>query len=129
MHLSITALYAAIFAIFMTALAINVTMNRVKLRISVGDGDNAQMRRAIRLHGNAAEYIPIMLLLMLFYEVNGGSPTVLHVVALVFAFARVMHAWGLGISDMTNQQRRIGQGLTWLSILALAVLNLWKLFA
>jgi len=127
MSVSITALYAAIYAILLTALAINVTMHRVKLRISVGDGDNAQMRRMIRLHGNAAEYVPIALLLMLFYEVNGGSHMALHIAALLFLFARLMHAWGLGVSDMTNQRRQIGQGLTWLIIVALALLNLWKL--
>jgi uncharacterized membrane protein YecN with MAPEG domain len=127
MSIQITALYAAIFALWLTALAINVTVHRVKLRVPVGDGNNAQMRRMIRLHGNAAEYVPIALLLMLFYEVNGGSHTVLHVVALLFLFARLMHAWGLGVSDMTNQRRQIGQGLTWLIIVALAVLNLWKL--
>ena len=72
MSVSITALYAGILALIVIALAINVTVHRVKLRVPLGDGGNAEMRRMIRLHGNAAEYIPLAMLLMLIYELNGG---------------------------------------------------------
>ena len=49
MPLSITALYAGILALILIALAINVTVHRVKLRVPLGDGGNAEMRRMIRL--------------------------------------------------------------------------------
>ncbi|MGB7619095.1 MAG: MAPEG family protein, partial [Pseudolabrys sp.] len=55
----ITAAYAAVLAILIVVLGINVTMHRVKLQAPLGDGGNAQMLRIIRLHGNAAEYIPL----------------------------------------------------------------------
>ena len=126
MTASITALYAAIFALLVMALAINVTVHRLKLHISVGDGGNAQMLRMIRLHGNAVEYVPITLLLMLTYELNGGSHTILHVAGLAMLTARVVHAWGMSLSDIPNKARKIGQSLTWLTVIALAVLNLWK---
>jgi uncharacterized membrane protein YecN with MAPEG domain len=73
----ITALYTAVSAIVVIALAINVTVHRARLKVQVGDGDNPQMLRMIRVHGNAAEYLPIGLLLMLIYEINGGSPVFL----------------------------------------------------
>ena len=38
-----------------------------------------------------------------------------------------MQTWGMWATDMTNIGRQIGQSLTWLSVAALAVLNLWKL--
>ena len=57
----ITAAYAAVLAILIVVLGINVTMHRVKLQVPLGDGGNAQMLRMIRLHGNAAEYIPCLL--------------------------------------------------------------------
>ena len=69
----ITAAYAAVLAILIVVLGINVTMHRVKLQVPLGDGGNAQMLRIIRLHGNAAEYIPLAVALMLIMiSVNGG---------------------------------------------------------
>ena len=126
MALAITALYAGILALILIALAINVTAHRVKLRVPLGDGGNAQMRRMIRLHGNAAEYIPLALLLMAIYELNGGAPMGLHIVGSALVAGRLLQTWGMWATDMTNIGRQIGQSLTWLSLIALAVLNLWK---
>ena len=126
MALAITALYAGILALIVIALAINVTAHRVKLRVPLGDGGNAQMRRMIRLHGNAAEYIPFAVLLMAIYELNGGAHMALHIIGIALVAGRVVQTWGMWATDMTNIGRQIGQSLTWLSLIALAVLNLWK---
>ena len=126
MALAITALYGAILGLIVIALAINVTLHRVKLRVPLGDGGNAQMRRMIRLHGNAAEYIPLAVLLMAIYELNGGGHMVLHIVGSALVAGRLVQTWGMWATDMTNIGRQIGQSLTWLSLIALAVLNLWK---
>jgi uncharacterized membrane protein YecN with MAPEG domain len=127
MLLPITALYAAILTLILMALAINVTLHRRKLRVGLGDGSNPVMLRAVRMHGNAAEYIPIALLLMLVYELNGGAHTTLHVCGCALILGRVLHAAGLWNSDGQTPGRAIGQSLTWLTILALAGLNLSKL--
>ncbi len=70
MPLSLTALYAAILALMIVALGINVTVHRAKFSIPLGDGGNAEMFRMIRLHGNAIEYLPLALILMFAYELN-----------------------------------------------------------
>ena len=127
MPISITALYGAILGLVLIALAINVTVHRVKLRVPLGDGGNAEMRRMIRLHGNAAEYIPLAIALMLIYELNSGSHLGLHIIGAALIAGRVIQTWGMWATDMTNIGRQIGQSLTWLSVAALAVLNLWKL--
>ena len=126
MTLSITALYAGILALIVLALAINVTVHRVKLQVPLGDGGNAQMRRMIRLHGNAAEYIPLAVALMLIYEINGGWRTALHIIGVALVAGRLLQTAGMWPTDMPNIGRRIGQSLTWLSVATLAVLNLWK---
>ena len=128
MLVSITALYAAILAILVTALAINVTVHRVKLRVPIGDGDNPQMLRMIRLHGNAAEYVPLALVLMLIYEINGGLHVALHIAGIALLAGRLLHIWGMWSTSHTTFGRASGQSLTWLTIAALAVLNLWKIF-
>jgi uncharacterized protein len=126
MQVSITALYGAILGLMVIALAINVTAHRVKLRVPLGDGGNAEMRRMIRLHGNAAEYVPLALVLMAIYELNGGAHLGLHILGIALVVGRLAQTWGMWSTDMTNIGRQIGQSLTWLSLIALAVLNLWK---
>ena len=127
MSVPITALYGAILGLVLIALAINVTVHRVKLRVPLGDGGNAEMRRMIRLHGNAAEYIPLAIALMLIYELNGGAHLGLHIIGVALIAGRVAQTLGMWSTDKTNIGRQIGQSLTWLSLIALAVLNLWKL--
>jgi len=127
MSVSITAFYAGILALIFVALAINVTRHRVKLRVSIGDGGNPEMLRMIRLHGNAAEYIPFAVLLMALYELNGGWHIALHIVGIALIVGRLVQTWGMWGTEVPGLGRRMGQGLTWLSILALALLNLSKL--
>lgn len=127
MQVSITALYAGILALIVVVLAINVTLHRVKLRVPLGDGGNPQMLRMIRLHGNAIEYIPLALVLMTLYEINGGWHTALHIVGIALVSGRVLQTWGMWGTPNANLGRQAGQSLTWLSVAALAVLNLSKL--
>ena len=127
MPASITALYAAILALIVIALGINVTVHRVKLKVGLGDGGNPDMLRMIRLHGNAVEYIPLALVLMAIYEINGGWHTAIHVIGIALVAGRLIQTWGMWSTAMTTSGRQIGQSLTWLSVVALAVLNLSKL--
>jgi uncharacterized membrane protein YecN with MAPEG domain len=124
---SITALYAGILALIVVALGINVTVHRVKLKVSLGDGGNAEMLRMIRLHGNAVEYIPLALVLMLAYEINGGWHTALHVIGVALVAGRLIQTWAMWSTEVAGPGRGTGQTLTWLSVAALAVLNLWKI--
>jgi uncharacterized membrane protein YecN with MAPEG domain len=124
---SITALYAGILALLIVALGINVTVHRVKLGVSLGDGDNPQMLRMIRLHGNAVEYIPIALVLMLVYEINGGWHMALHAAGVALVIGRLLQTGGMWTTEVPGFARGAGQSLTWLTIAALAVLNLLKL--
>ena len=127
MTLAITALYAGILALIIVALGVNVTMHRVELRVPLGDGGNPQMLRMIRLHANAIEYVPLAVLLMLIYEINGGWHTALHVIGIALVAGRVLQTWGMWGTEMPGFGRGAGQSLTWLSIAALAVLNLLKI--
>jgi uncharacterized protein len=127
MQVSITALYSDILALIIVALGINVTMHRVKLSAPLGDGGNPQMLRMIRLHANAIEYVPLAVLLMLIYEINGGWHAALHVIGIALVAGRLLQTWGMCGTEMPGFGRGAGQSLTWLSIAAFAVLNLWKI--
>lgn len=112
MPVSVTAPYAAILALIVLALAINVTMHRVKLRVSIGDGGNPLMLRMIRVHANAAEYVPLALALMLAYELNGGSHMALHIIGIALIAGRVVQSWGMWAKELPGLGRRVGQSLT-----------------
>src|SRR5450759_103855 len=109
MPISITALYAAILAFIIVALGINVTVHRVKLRVPLGDGGNPQMLRMIRLHANAAEYVPLAVLLMLAYELNGGMHAALHIAGVALVLGRVLQTWAMWGTPNTNFGRQSGQ--------------------
>jgi uncharacterized membrane protein YecN with MAPEG domain len=127
MAITITAFYAGILALMVMALAINVTVHRAKLGVPMGDGGNPQMLRMIRLHGNAVEYVPLALVLMLAYEINGGWHTALHIIGIALVAGRLIQTWAMWSTEIAGAGRGTGQTLTWLSIAALAVLNIWKL--
>jgi uncharacterized membrane protein YecN with MAPEG domain len=127
MPLSVTALYAAILALIILALGINVTVHRVKLKVSLGDGGNPVMLRMMRLHGNAIEYLPLALVLMALYELNGGLHWILHVIGIALIAGRLIQTAAMWGTEIPKPGRGIGQTTTWLSIAVLALLNLWKL--
>ena len=127
MPVAITALYASILALIVTALAINVTAHRAKLKVEVGDGGNPTMLRMIRIHGNAVEYIPIGIVLMALYELDGGRPLALHAAGIALIVGRLVYIGALWNSAKPGALRAVAVTLTWLTIAALAVLNLWQL--
>jgi uncharacterized membrane protein YecN with MAPEG domain len=127
--LSITAAYAAILALIIVALGINVTVHRVKLKVSLGDGGNPEMLRMIRLHANAVEYLPMAIVLMIAYEINGGWHSALHIIGIALVAGRLLQTWAMWSTEVAGPARGTGQTLTWLSIVALAILNLWKIAA
>jgi hypothetical protein len=127
MLVSITALYAAIFALIIVTLGINVTVHRAKLRVPLGDGGNPEMLPMIRLHGNAIEYVPLALALMLAYEINGGWHWVLHAAGIALVVARILQTWNMWSTEIAGFGRISGQSLTWLTVAVLALLNLAKL--
>lgn len=127
MTLPITAAYGAILALIVLALGINVTVHRVKLKVPLGDGGNPTMLRMIRLHGNAIEYVPLAIVLMAIYELNGGWHLALHIIGIALIAARLIQTAAMWGTEMPGAGRGIGQTTTWLSIGVLALLNLWKL--
>jgi uncharacterized membrane protein YecN with MAPEG domain len=127
MPIPVTALYASILALLILALAINVSIHRGKLKIMLGDGGNPQLLRMMRIHANAIEYVPIGLLLMGVYELDGGPRLALHIAGIALVISRVLHPWGMWGTAEPNFGRVAGPSITWLTIAVLAILNLWQI--
>ena len=125
MSAHITALYAGLTGLLFLACVIQVVRQRIRAGVGIGDGGDERLMRSIRVHGNLTEYAPIVLVLMLIYELNGGVPWVLHALGAVFFLSRVAHAQGLSGSAGRSPGRAAGTAGTWAVLLVLALLNLW----
>lgn len=124
MSLSITPVYAAFLAILYVWLSLRIPRLRMKLRIGLGDGGNMELQRAIRVHANFAEYVPLALLLLAFLELRGYSHWFIHFLGLLLLVARGLHAHGLSQSAGTSPGRFLGTLLTLFTLLSCAILLL-----
>lgn len=124
MHVStpITALYAGALGILILVLAYRVVSVRRTLSIGLGDGTNEILLRAIRVHGNAVEYVPIALILMLVLELNGASNVLLHGLGVALLAGRIAHAQGLTTSSGGSPGRLAGVLLSW-GVIVVAALD------
>ena len=121
MHAPITALYAGLLGILFLILAFRVVAIRRVTEIGLGDGGNPLLFTRIRIHGNAAEYVPFALVLMLLLELNGGSPRLLHGLGIALVVGRLAHAQGLSQTSGVSPGRLVGNVLTWSVILIAAL--------
>ena len=91
MALPVTALYAALLALWMLFLTFRVVGFRRSSRVSLGAGGDEQGERLIRAHGNATETIPIFLIMLGLAEGLGSSSGFLYAVGGAFVIGRVLH--------------------------------------
>ena len=125
----ITALYAGLNGLVALWLAINVTRNRAKHDVDIGDGGNAEMHRVVRVHGNNSEYTPLALVLLAIIEIVGAPSLAIHVLGIGLLVARVWHAQGLYSSPGRSMGRLVGQTVTWLVIFLASLYAIYLFFA
>lgn len=118
----VSALYVVFGALFIIKLSLNVVHLRRQYHISIGDGGVSDLQLAIRIHGNAVEYTPLALLLLVVMEMNGADIWIIHLLGFFFFFGRLLHAHGL--RSRTLLWRRNGMLLTIFSLLGMVIANL-----
>jgi uncharacterized membrane protein YecN with MAPEG domain len=113
----VTAFYAGVLAIIVLLLALRVVQFRRSSAIGLGDGGNELLFRRIRIHGNAVEYLPTALILMLILELNGASHVLLHALGIALVAGRLAILQGLTVSAGVSPGRLVGNVLTWAGFL------------
>jgi hypothetical protein len=108
--MTITPLYAGILAIVFFALSLRVIA--VRGRVSLGDGGDPVVLRRMRGHANFAEYVPLILLLMGFLELNQAPARLLHGMGLTLLAARLLHGYALSFTQKFVFGRFFGTFLT-----------------
>lgn len=122
----ITGIYAALVVILIVILAIRVVAYRRSHKIGLGDGDDIELRKRIRAHGNAIEYVPLYLVLLLLLELDQTVPALVHTFGIILIVARLAHAWGVSHHTGISPGRALGVVLTFGGLLALSLLLLWQ---
>jgi uncharacterized membrane protein YecN with MAPEG domain len=119
--LEIAALYSGLLLVILVALAVQVTRLRRSEKVSLGDGGAPALRRAIRAHGNASEYIPAGIGGLLFLALLDPVPLwAMHVVGAALTLGRLAHGAALSQSETPSPGRVFGMTLTWLALLGAA---------
>lgn len=122
----ITGLYAALLTLLILGLAVRVMWLRRHTSIGLGDGGDRSVACAVRTHGNATEYVPLALILLLILELNQTLPLLLHVFGIALLVARIVHAMGLSKTPGYSAGRAVGAALTLFVVAAMALMLIWQ---
>ena len=121
----VTPLYAGILAILFFALSMRVVVLRGHGK-SLGDGGDPALLRRIRGHGNFAEYVPFILLMMGFLELSKFSVYLLHGIGMALVVARLMHGYALSFTEKFAFGRFWGTAITFTLLLVCGGACLWQ---
>ncbi|KMW74811.1 membrane protein [Photorhabdus luminescens subsp. luminescens] len=121
----VSSLYVVLGALLLIKLSFDVVKLRTQYRVSYGDGGFYELQTAIRIHGNAVEYIPISMLLLVMMEMNGSNVWMIHVCGLILLTGRILHYYGLHHREL--RRRRSGMVATYLSIILMVMTNIYYL--
>lgn len=116
MSLSIVPFYAALLAALYIFLSLRVIRIRRRERIALGDRNNPRLQRAIRVHANFAEYVPLALILVAFVEMQQSRALLVHALCLSLVIGRVIHAYGVSQEKEDYRLRVAGMALTFATI-------------
>ena len=129
--LLITAVVASLLALLQVRLAFNVIRLRRDLKISVGDGEDDSLLRAIRAHANLSEYAPLAVLLLGCFEFNGAPLWLTALIGAAILAGRWLHQVGMSANHGSFKARVMGMQLTLTSLIVLSVGNIvllgWRL--
>lgn len=118
----VTPFYAGLMVLFQVALSWHVVRLRNKYQIRMGDGGHTELTGATRVHSNLLEYLPSAMLMLLLLEIQGFSGWVIHVMAIAFIAARLMHLKGIHDPAGASRSRKLGTRITWAQMTVSALL-------
>lgn len=129
MSLPVTSVIAALLAIIMFPLALQISLRRVAIGKAAGDvskavfGDqgNPGLRNAIRAFGNFTEYTPVCLVLLALMELQGASPLLLWWVGGCFVAGRLVHGVAMSLIPNVPAPRALAMLTTYAAMLVPAM--------
>ena len=119
--LASVGLYAALNMLILFWFVGAISRLRSRGRIWIGDGGDAALARAMRGHANAAENMPIMLVMLLVAALLGAPAIAIHALGIVFTLGRALHALHFVQARAPQWQRGAGFTLSFLAQLVAVV--------
>lgn len=122
--LFVTSIVAAVMAALFLKLSFAVIGLRRKNKVGLGSGGHDDLERAIRAHGNFAEYVPLAIILMGCLELNGAPQWLVAIPGVILIVGRLYHAKGINEPPPNFSNRVRGMKLTFNALITLVILNL-----
>lgn len=117
----ITSSFAAVFALVLIPLTIQVGLTRIKTGVFFGDGGNAQLARRRAAQSNFVQYVPFALFMVLLCELNQVADFWLLAIGGALLVGRSLHAYSMLATDGVGNTRAAGMLFTFLSFLISAI--------
>lgn len=118
--------YLSLLALLAIVLSYGVVKIRQSTKIGIGDGDNKDLFKQMRIQANMLENLLPFSILYVLAELNGHSTLYMHIVGSVFLISRILHAYGMTKTAGVSFGRYYGTLGTWLSILTLVGTNFYQ---
>lgn len=120
--MNIVLLCVAVLVLLYALLSVNVSRIRLLGQESLREKES-HLTQAVRAHGNAAEYIPLIVALLLY--LNHAAPgTFLSIVAVLAVVSRIFHVIAMLFISSIHQRQRLrfaGALGTYVSLFALGI--------
>ncbi|MBU1383487.1 MAG: MAPEG family protein [Alphaproteobacteria bacterium] len=110
--LQAAALWSGLSILLLVFLSFRTIFTRRRLAVSFGDGGHAELTAASRAFGNAAEYIPPCLVILVLLALLRFQPVWVHLIGGGMLLGRILHAWGLSRPKQPSFGRMAGMILT-----------------
>jgi uncharacterized protein len=120
----IVPFYAALLALLYVGLGVRVIRLRRSEKVALGDGGRQSLQRAMRVHANFAEYVPLALILLALAEITGATGLALHGLGFALLIGRAVHAYGVSQAEEDYRFRVAGMALTSVALISAAILCL-----
>ncbi len=121
MIFTVTPIYALAAAIIYMVLWMRVTAKRSAAGQSIGDGGDVDLLLRVRQHGNCAEWVSFVLILMILAEGMGAPSLYLHISGALLLLGRIAHPFGLKKDNAGHALRYVGNGSNMLATLNLMI--------
>jgi uncharacterized membrane protein YecN with MAPEG domain len=122
----IISFYAGALAVLFALLTFRTISLRQRFKVSLGDGGQELLKRAIRAHANFTESVPLGLILLLVLATTSSPNWLIHLAGIALLAGRLSHALGVSRSPEPFILRQVGMVLTLASILSSGGFLLWQ---
>ena len=123
--MQIVPLYAGLLALVFVGLSAFVIRQRGRAKVAIGAGGDALLERAMRVHANFAEYVPLAVVLLALMELQRAPAWLLHGLGLVLLLGRVAHAYGVSQEKENFRFRVSGMMATFATLVTAALYLIW----